>query len=901
MGLFRRKNKYEDIDMALLSDDDFYIGAKKASEKAPKPHSLTADEIIGENIGEHYIPAENPLESLRKKMMAHQKSEEEEKEPEENAEEETVQSFFVINTDFLHSEQENKEETPAEKQDEPFTDISMANEEEAPHIEIPEEIPVEEEVVAQEPIVEAPIIEEPTVQPAVTLKKGETVTLIPEEVAEPEEEKEEESLLKNCLPFIMDGNDGEYIPDDKPSYTLDSVASILGIEVPEEETQENPEIKEEEPKETPENTIVFKRIDDTGSLPDISDIDTKIKSTVSKDVSTTATMPVIIPDEMISATRDVDVPEEIFQNKTPTDLGMSEEQVQKEYESYTPEFEYHGRSDRNKIKTKLLTERRSRFLKFFGSILGLIILGILALPAFSDDMLSFSTSLAVFTSIGYILPVICNFDVFYSLPSLFKKRTSAESGIALSVLVSTVTILLSMVNTLAGEVYYGVALMTALSLVFRSYFRFRRSQYIYTNFLKVSTDKDKYGITLIDDAPTTFAMANKAIDGDVLIAAPKRTRSITDYMKNSTFDVDLDGRAKLIFHIGLAFSLLAGVAFGFYRDNFMTGAVTMCAFVALFVPLTTLACSVLPLSSAASHLNRYGAVLTGLRAAKQIEVANACVIDCDTLFPKGSIKLSNMKVLAPNNLEETIACACAITTNIRSPLAPVFKEIMETNKAVEIPIADSIKYEKRLGVTGWVGNKRIFIGNRALMLAHEIPVPDAEKDKKLMRDGYFPVYVACNGKACALLVLKYIPDPDIAKELDRISAMGLTILVNNCDQNISEEMVCDYFDLYSDSVKMMSGSGVHMYKAAVNFEESMNAGAIIKRGAAAMAATVYCANRVKKANILLQIAHIISIVLGVIIFSYVVFGNLYVNCTYVALYQLGCFILSGIAYLFTKP
>ena len=889
MGFFKKKDKYEDIDMTVLDEDSFYIGTKRATEKAPKHHSLTADEIIGENNAYFYAPTEAPLESLRKKMIARNKPSGEEKEEE-------IKSFFNIDSSFLDEPLQQESRVTKQNEEVLIPDIALIKEEETAK-EIEEEIQFSK---IQIPEPEIRITEPEKSKITAPLNKDETVTFVPDEVSE---SKEEESLLQNCLPFIMDGNNGEYVPNDKPSYTLDSVASILGIEEPEEETkqetQEDTEARESD--ESPEKTMVFEAITPNKSLPDISDIDNESKGGTKTDIAATATMPVIIPDEMISSTRDVDISEEFFQNKVPADLGMSEAQVQQEYESFTPEVEYKSKNDRKKIRIKLLAERRSRFLKVVGSMLALLILGVFALPAFSDTMLSFSPKLAVFTGISFLLALVCNRDIFLSLPSVLTKRASAESGISFSVIISAVTILLSVVKQLPGEVYYGIGLMTVLSLVFRSYFRFKRSQYIYTNFLRISADKDKYGIILIDDVPTTFAMSRKAIDGDVLIAAPKRTRNITDFMKNSTFDVDLDGRARLIFIIGIVFSLLAGVAFGFYRSSFMTGAVATCAFASLFAPLTTLACSVLPLSSAAAHLNRYGAVLTGLRAAKQIEEANACVIDCDTLFPKGSVKLVNMKVMAQNNLEETIACACAITTNIKSPLAPVFKTVMETNKSVEIPVADSIKYEERLGVTGWVGNKRIFIGNRALMLAHEIPVPDAENDKKLMRDGYFPVYVACDGKACALLVLKYIPNPDIAKELDRISAMGLTILINNCDQNISEEMVCDYFDLYSDSIKMMSGSGVHMYKTAVTFEESMNAGAVIKKGAAGMAAVVYCANRVKKANSILQIAHIISIVLGVIIFAYIVFPNAYANCIYVALYQLACFILSGIAYLFTKP
>ena len=832
MGIFKKKKVFDD-DFPII-DDDLYKSAKEAAQKFPKPHSLTEDEITGNEKSKTVSEVSvNPLEELRQKML---------KKNEQTKKEEPIISSFNIDDSFL------SEET-------------------------------------------LEVTEEPT-------DNSPTEIVIEEDLSTKETEIQEQSLLENCLPFIMDGNNGEFVPDSKPTYTLDSVASILGIEEPEEETQQR---EAETPKET-DSTMVFSAIKDTESVPDISDIDNFAKSSPTQVISFTGTMPVVIPDEMISSTKEVNVPKEITEMPKPPVLSMSEETVEEEYASFVPEFEYKELRDKKKIKNILLNKRRKRFIGFLGTLFAFLLIGFFALPFFSDMKLSFSVTLAVFSSISFILATVLNADIFLSLKTLFKKRTCAEAGIALSVIFSFILILLSFIKGIHGSVYYSATLLTTLSLVFRSYFAFAKSDYVYKNFVRVSSDIKKYGITLIDDAPTTFAMSKNAIDGDVLIAAPRPIKNVTDFIKNSTFDVDFDGRAKLIFYIGLIFAFLSGIAFGVYRDDFMSGVITLCAFSSIFAPLTTLACSVMPLSSAEKHLSRYGAVLTSLRSAKQIEQANACVIDCNSLFPKGTIKLRDMKVINENNLEETIACACAITETANSPLAPIFRNIMETNKAVKIPVADSIKYEDRLGITGWVGNKRIYIGNRALMLAHEIKVPDAENDKRLMRDGYFPVYVATDTKICALLVLKYIPNQNIAKELDRISAMGLTILINNCDQNISEEMVCDYFDLYSDSVKVMSSNGVHMYRNAANYQENMNAGAVVRGNAAGMAATVYAANKVKKANALLQICHMISVVLGVILFCYIIFGNpTYVNLVYVALYQIICFFISAVAFLFTKP
>ncbi|MEE0946721.1 MAG: hypothetical protein U0M42_07865 [Acutalibacteraceae bacterium] len=728
----------------------------------------------------------------------------------------------------------------------------------------------------------------------IKLEKGEEITLVPETV---KQEENTPSILESCLPFIMDGRDSDELPEEKPQYTLESVESILGIEEPDKKEEEPEEEEESEPFE---ETIIFKAIE-KANMPDISDIDTNEKGVASNPTSFTGTMPILINEEILGNTRDVDISEE-FYHKTDTQV--------KEYkdapvfdDDYEPEDEFTSQDDRKRIRKILLTNRKKAFLSFMGTLISAIILSFFFLPIFSDAKLSFSPIITVFVSICTLLAYISNFDVFASLKSLGTKRTSAQTNIALSMLFSFIGIVLSFFKLLSSEVAFGLSCMTVLSLIFHSYFKLRKTQYMYHNFVQIAGTGNKYAVALIDDIPTTFAMARKAIDGDVLIAAKQRTAHINNFIKNSTVDRDFDGNAKLMFYLSLCFSLLAGVAVGFYRSNFMSGVVSACIFAALFAPFTTIACNVWPISTTSVRLRKHGAMLSGITAARQLEQANAVAIDCCELFPKGSIKLADMKILSENNLEQTIAIACAITSSIKSPLAPIFKTIMETNKEVEVPVADSIKYEERMGITGWVGDNRIFIGNRNLMLAHEISVPDAEVDKKILRDGYFPVYLACDGKALALIVLRYIPVPAIANQLDKITAMGLTLLISNCDQNISEEMLCDYFDLYDDSLKIMSGSGVHMYKTAVNYCENSNTGACVKTGIIGLLSVLFSANRVKRAVSLLQIMHIITAVLGVILFGYIIFGNaaLYISGLLVAAFQLICFAITGIAYLFTKP
>ena len=220
-----------------------------------------------------------------------------------------------------------------------------------------------------------------------------------------------------------------------------------------------------------------------------------------------------------------------------------------------------------------------------------------------------------------------------------------------------------------------------------------------------------------------------------------------------------------------------------------------------------------------------------------------------------------------------------------------------------MPDSDTVKYEDKMGISGWVNNKLLFVGNRTLMEAHGIDVPSIETDRKLLRRGYFPVYVATDDKACALLAVQYSVKPELAREFRKISAMGITMLIDSSDPNLTEEMICDYMGLYDDSVKVMSTAGCHMYKNAVTFTEHCSAPAAYKGNPAALASIVSSAVKIKKSSLLLAVFYALSCVAGVVLFAYASFGGSgsVIGSGAVLLYCLIGTAISVILYLTGKP
>jgi len=269
-------------------------------------------------------------------------------------------------------------------------------------------------------------------------------------------------------------------------------------------------------------------------------------------------------------------------------------------------------------------------------------------------------------------------------------------------------------------------------------------------------------------------------------------------------------------------------------------------------------------------------MITGYRAADELELCNGIAISSDALFPDGTIRLVDMKLLSPNPFDQSILDAAALATAIHSPLAGIFKQ-MDTSKSYDFSKqqVDSVIYEEKMGISGWVNDRRVFVGNRDLLIAHGFAgLPPAELDKKIMRKGYFPIYIASDNIPCALLVVKYEPDENIIYEMQRLANTGTTIIVDNCDPNINAKMLADYFTLYSETIFVMNKQGSDFYKALTPHKEHRNAGAAYKSRIEGLLAALTASINIKKYISRMSAFYVCSIILSLLAVTACIFSSL---------------------------
>ncbi len=745
-------------------------------------------------------------------------------------------------------------------------------------------------------------------------------TAVPTFAATQKKEQDDRTLLDKCMPFIADG--GGVPKDDKPNYELESIDSIINkSEIRAAKLLEQlsnigtvtyDSLGKEADKTHYENNAATKKAvsDATQEIPmqskgfvnapiktisDIDNTDTASDKTIQFDsLSTGANY-----EDISSGTKIIDLSTQMFEEENTVKPTLLVNPFDFEDPDFTVADDYTCFEDAKRIGGKLISKLKAARLRGVITFLLFLLMTSALLPSI-HDMLYVNQAFFGIISVS-VFAVIClvNYDCFAAIPSLFKKQYVPES---VTGVLGVMSIIYSLHTLYDNKNPYFVLLFISMMFVFKCIAVIMRASSVLGNFRIIASRSKKYGLEFIDDRKTTHAMAKNAVDGDVLVGISSPCTNILDFMKNTEIDRAANGNFSIFALVSFIVSVVLGVFYGIFTESFNGCLMASTVFLGFAFSPTMLFADIFPLHSAAKRLNRLGAMITGSTAAKKIELANAVTLRSCDLFPDGTISLVNMHILDSNKVDDTLILAAALTKQIDSPFRSIFADIVKTgNKS--IPVADSVKYEERLGISGWVGNKHVFIGNRTLLEAHGIKTPSFEIDKKILRNGCFPIYVASDEKPCALLVVKYNVKASIAHELQKLCASGVTLLVDTCDQNIISEMVCDYFGLYEESVYVMGGSGAQVHQETSAPKYDISAYAAHKGNCEGFLSIFNCAAKIKRDTSALRIFHIISWIVMTAVFIY----SSYLNdvspiSSGMAFVYIGLsLVISLIIHIFNKP
>ena len=726
-----------------------------------------------------------------------------------------------------------------------------------------------------------------------------------------------ETLLEKCMPYITDN--GGKASAEKPAYTLQSIDEIINssgskaaelldklnlmgsVTFDDLSHKQSPTVSADaakpiaadaSPKQKTEEIDMQK----TTVLPTISDIDN------SDDGKTAGFSPIDAKssyEDISSGTKIIDLKDELFENdKNPDKRIFTDILTEEPSAEFRVENDYLGYSDAKRVGTQLLHNSRSAGIRL---ILTLILTGIMAsakIPFIHDALYTNQSFFSLISAAIFFVICLVNYDVFTALKSLSKPQKLPESTVAITSFAAIFYTVYALIKSLNP---YNLLLFTSVTYLIKCLAVCMRNSYILGNFRIIATKKEKYAIKFIDDRQITFAMAKNNVEGDALVGLGVKSENIQEFLKHTYIDADMNGALGTFIAVSVIISFCAAAVFGIYNHSFTSAVLVLNVLLGFAFSPTLLFTDVLPLKRANSKLNKTGAMIAGSNAARDIERANAVAVSSLDLFPRGTVTLYSMQALDKNNIDRTILDAAAVAKQIDSPVFYILEDIAKTGYK-DIPIADSIKYEDRMGISGWVDNRHVFIGNRTLLEAHGISVPPIEVDKKILRNGYFPVYIASNDKPCALLIVQYNAEERITEELQKLTSGGVVVLVDSCDPNLTGEMICDYFGLYEGSAYVMGNSGSQLYKNAASPEAGVSAGAAFRPANANIFKIFNRAAKIKRTVTSLSVFHIIAAVIMSVVYVYSSFinGITPLDSGIIFIYPVISLVISYIISLFNK-
>ena len=584
-----------------------------------------------------------------------------------------------------------------------------------------------------------------------------------------------------------------------------------------------------------------------------------------------------------------------------SDLPAEENADQSETEKL-PTADYRTVGDKDAVNAALLAAGKKLRLRAFANtvlLIGAVLFStLLAGPVKAAGSTAFYAVHLVLT----LLIAAVNLPVLKGLKAFVSKEKSMDCGLAAAIVLALLQAVLAVAGV-RSQLGFPLSGLLALSATLYSFGRLSAHRRVCANFSVIANEKLKNALHIVSNHTANLAMGQRAVGEDVLICCGSKTKNVEDFLAYSYCKNPLVNRAKKIALVGLIMALGLGVAAAFITTMdaayavFIAGVVSCIAAApaTLFIPN-------LPLRSAAKRLNGYGAMLTGYKACAELDRCNAVAVTAGQLFPEDSVCMIDMRPLSPNPIDKTILDAYSVTAQIGSPLAGMFKQINNTTDLVPKK-ADTVMYEEKMGVSGWVDKHRVFVGNRILMEAHGFKaLPPLELDKKILRKGYFPVYLACDNAVCAIFVVKYCPNEEVAYELSRLCNTGTTILVKNCDPNLSEKMLCDYFGLYEDSISIMNKQGCDYFDTAAAYQESRSAGASFGKSVCGFFAAMTAAIQIKSLFYSMSALYVVTVVLGILATAIAVFtAPALLSPWFLLAYQLIATLLICLPAVFKRP
>lgn len=493
-------------------------------------------------------------------------------------------------------------------------------------------------------------------------------------------------------------------------------------------------------------------------------------------------------------------------------------------------------------------------------------------------------------TIGILSFGACSSVITNGFSRLFKGKPDGDTLCAFAHLgaLGAIVMYLAETNYLAMNRSFCYLLVSMLALCFNTVSKLCTVHAAKNNFRFISGDTDKYFVECTDGEDAE-RLARGAGHGIPVIASMRKTEMLCDFII-STYCEDVSDRiSRVLTPIMIGVSLAAG-ALGFFAETGVTSnimnqwsfaATVFSAVLCVGASFTGALVVMLPMLSASRKTNERRAAILGYSAVEDFSSVNSVLVEAKTLFPAGSVSIRNIWDYNKNGkngsqrvtIDEAIIYAASLAVSSDSILADPLFNMLNYKPALLKKVSNCV-YESGLGVSGWIGSRRVLLGSRDHMKSHGITVPDSKKETALNKKNDEVIYLAVAGEVCMLFFVTLTANPQVKHQVQKLARNDVSLVVKTVDGALTEGVISEMFDIYADNVRILPAEAHDAFDEHTKYAGKGSAAVSCDGTFSSLASAINGAKALSERIRLGCIMEIFGIALGVLlVFIFAIFRN----------------------------
>ncbi len=536
--------------------------------------------------------------------------------------------------------------------------------------------------------------------------------------------------------------------------------------------------------------------------------------------------------------------------------------------------DYQSRQDLQFVEKEITQNFKKLFLR---ATLG----GILFVIALTLTIMEKSAGLMMFSGISGTALIYCsvNFLILLLMGVLSKsfiisglrplKHFKGNSDTALAVayvaclLQQIVSIFMS--GAFVASDFHLYTSILSLCLCIHTFGRLTMVYRVKANFRFITAKSPAYAARIYNDEDTARKMLSGTTASHSVIAYQHKTEFLSDFLKISYAPDPSEELSGKLSPITLVSSVFVAIVYGFLFKSFIGALCALAVMCCISIPISALLAGNIPLLLCSRDSLKHGAMLSGYPSIRQFNDCDAIMVNAKELYPKGCIKINKIKYFAEYRIEDAMLSAAMIMKTANSPLRYAFSDMLKKNSH-NLPKVESVMYEDKLGLVGWVNGERVLIGNRKLLDRFHIYIEDAADEQNYKNHNKEITYVACSGQLIALIVSTYTPDKKVKEELIRAQKNGLCLVVSTTDSNITADKIALDYEIFPRTVKVLNtGFATTCNEVCAKKEESTRAYLATRGNLSSLIHAITNAISFRQNHTIGLIVQIFGLILGVLL------------------------------------